>query len=272
MKKNKFKLKSIFFLMALTLLFSCEKENVDTDISEKFEEVNSKASPFDRVLTHDSFLRIRPDLSLWFKAGTHVSFHNNGNVKKAVLYYAQYLLISGVGQRGSLQTKGWFKPGTAIHFDINGHVLKGTLAENSFLPIGWGNSGKKLWFKGGTEIRFGYGVVASAVLLNNSFISVTGYTRVWFRKHYRVDFDFYGNAASGNLVNLNSSPIGNGTKIWFRSWTTITYDGETGYVLSGTLHKRTYLKLAFDNSNRWFDAGTFVELDSNGRVTDYFPY
>ena len=241
-------------------------------MTENLEGINSRASSSGRVLSHDSFLKIRDDLSLWFKAGTYVTFYSTGNVKKANLYYAQYLLISGVGERGSLQTKAWFRPGTEIHFDTNGHVISGTLRENSYLPIGWGNLGRKIWFKGGTKIDFGYGAVASGILLNNTYIQVTGYTRVWFRKNYRVNFDFYGNAYSGVLVNLNSSPIGNGVTLLFRSWTEITYDGETGFVRSGSLHQRTYLKLAFNNSYRWFDAGTFVEFDDNGRVTDYFPY
>jgi len=169
-----------------------------------------------------------------------------------------------------LQTKEWFKEKTKVTFDTNGHVVNGTLYGNSWLPIGWGNSGKKLWFKEGTTISFSYGTVSSGILLNNSFILVTGKTNVWFRKGYRVEFDFYGNAMSGTLVNLNSSQIANGRKLWFTSWTKITFDGENGYVISGTLNERTYLGYIY--GNRWFDAGTFVEFNNNGIVTDYFPY
>lgn len=272
MKKIKSYSKSILFFALLTLFCNCEKEELNSENPESLKNINLTKSSTVSYISQNSFLQVRNDLSLWFKAGTQITFYNTGKVKQGVLLNNQLLLISGVGQRGSLNTKIWFKAGTKVTFDSNGNVSDGTLNNNSFIPIGWGNSGKKLWFQTGTEISFDYGTVSSGILLNNSFIQVTGYTKVWFRKLYRVDFDFYGNALSGVLVNLNSSPIGNGTTIWFRSWTEITYDGEIGFVRSGTLNAKTYLKLSFDNSNRWFDAGTFVELDNNGKVVDYFPY
>jgi len=249
MKKTNFHIKSILFVIVLSLFFSCEKEELIEENPKSFLEIDSDSlSVGNQVLIQNSFLLVRDDLSLWFKAGSHVTFYNTGKVKEGVLAHNQWLLIAGVGQRGSLQTKEWFKAGTKIFFNAKGEVSKGTLYGNSWLPIGWGNSGNKLWFKGGTEISFNYGTVASGFLLNNSFITVTGYsnlatgqTAVWFRKGYKVQFDFYGNAMSGNLVNLNSSRIANNRSVLFTSWTEISFDGERGFVKSGTLYQRTYL-------------------------------